>query len=199
MGACTYTYDDFNRLTSGSATASADYGLKLNWTYDRYGNRWAQNATGTGNASAVQPQLTFTGNTNRIDGWSYDAVGNLRNDQIHAYTYDAENRIATIGGAPAYIYDAEGRRVAKTNSSGVATAIYVLGLGGEQVSELNSAGAWVHTNVFAGGGRLLASYVGPAGTDTAGYHYHLTDWLGRVDTSPQRVAAGILRGNSAGT
>jgi len=36
----------------------------------------------------------------------------------------------------------------------------------------------VHSNVFAGGGRLLASYEGPAGTDAAGYHYHLTDWLG---------------------
>ena len=46
------------------------------------------------------------------------------------------------------------------------------------MSELNSSGAWVHSNVFAAGGRLLASYEGPAGTDTAGYHFHLTDWLG---------------------
>ena len=144
--------------------------------------RWSQTATGTGYASAVQPQLTFNGsngvNTNRIDGWSYDNAGNLLNDKIHTYTYDAENRIATLSGAPEYIYDAEGRRVAKTNSSGAPTSVYILGLGGEQVTELNSSGAWVHSNVFAGGGRLLVSYEGPAGTDTAGYHYHLTDWLG---------------------
>jgi len=182
MGSWTYTYDAMNRLTSGTATGGADDGLTLSWAYDRYGNRWSQTATGTGYASAVQPQLTFNGSngvqTNRIDGWTYDNAGNLLNDKIHTYTYDAENRIATIGGSPAYIYDAEGRRVAKTNSSGAATSVYILGLGGEQVTELNSSGAWVHTNVFAGGGRLLASYEGPAGTDTAGYHYHLTDWLG---------------------
>jgi hypothetical protein len=50
MGAWTYTYDDFNRLTGGTAAAGVDDGLALNWTYDRYGNRWAQNATGSGNA-----------------------------------------------------------------------------------------------------------------------------------------------------
>jgi len=184
-GTWAYTYDGMNRLTSGTATGGQDVGLLITWQYDRYGNRWDQTASTapgynppSGNVSAVQPQLTFTGNTNRIDGWSYDAVGNLRNDQIHAYTYDAENRIATIGGAPAYIYDAEGRRVAKTNSSGVATSVYVLGLGGEQVSELNSSGAWVHSNVFAAGGRLLATYEGPAGPKPNSYHFHLTDWLG---------------------
>jgi hypothetical protein len=42
-----------NRLTSGTATAGADHCLTLSWTYDRYGNRWAQNANGSGDASAV--------------------------------------------------------------------------------------------------------------------------------------------------
>ena len=46
MGTWTYTYDDFNRLTSGTATAGVDDGLALGWTYDRYGNRWAQNGLG---------------------------------------------------------------------------------------------------------------------------------------------------------
>ena len=77
MGTWSYTYDDFNRLTGGTATAGVDSGLALGWTYDRYGNRWAQNATGSGNATAVQPQLSFTGNNNHVDGWSYDAAGNL--------------------------------------------------------------------------------------------------------------------------
>jgi RHS repeat-associated protein len=123
-----------------------------------------------------QPQLTFSGNNNRIDGWLYDAAGNLLYDYIHHYTYDAENRVATIDSAAAYIYDAEGRRVAKLSSGGTVTASYVLGLGGEQVSEVNGAGAWMHSNVFVGG-RLMATYEGP-GEPKAGYHYHLTDWLG---------------------
>ena len=37
--------------------------------------RWRDNVvtiTGSGNASAVQPQLSFSGNNNHVDGWSYD-------------------------------------------------------------------------------------------------------------------------------
>jgi hypothetical protein len=75
IGTWNFTYDDMNRLTSGTATSGVDDGLVLGWTYDRYGNRWEQNVTGTGNASAVSPQLTFSGNNNRIDGWLYDAAG----------------------------------------------------------------------------------------------------------------------------
>ena len=161
-----------------------DSGLTLGWTYDRYGNRWAQNVTGTGNATAVSPQLTFSGNNNRIDGWSYNAVGNLLYDNIHHYTYDAENRIATIDGAPAYLYDAEGRRVAKLSSSGTVTTSYILGLGGEQLSEINASGAWAHSNLFVGG-KLMATYEGPGGSAKLGYHFHLTDWLGT-----QRVQTG---------
>ena len=51
MGTWPYAYDDFNRLMSSNATAGVDSGLSLGWAYDRYGNRWAQNAIGTSNAS----------------------------------------------------------------------------------------------------------------------------------------------------
>ena len=71
MGTWTYSYDDFNRLSSGTAAddGGVDGGLTLSWTYDRYGNRWTQSANGTGNASAVQPNLAFYGNNNQVSGW----------------------------------------------------------------------------------------------------------------------------------
>jgi YD repeat-containing protein len=112
----------------------------------------------------------------------------LLNDGRNAYTYDAENRIATLNSAPAYIYDAEGRRVAKTNSSNTPTSVYILGLGGEQVSELNASGAWVHSNVFACG-RLLATYACPGDPlQPQGYYFHLTDWLGTNRMQPPPAA-----------
>ncbi|MGB8028034.1 MAG: RHS repeat-associated core domain-containing protein [Terracidiphilus sp.] len=175
MGTWSYSYDDFNRLTSGAASAGVDNTLSLSWTYDRYGNRWAQNASGTGNISAVQPQLSF-GNTNQVAGWSYDADGNLLNDGRNSYAYDAEGRIVSLNGQPTYLYDAEGRRVAKYSGSTI-TAIYLLDLGGHQVTELNASGAWMHSNVWAGD-RLLATYEGSGESKPNTWHFHLTDWLG---------------------
>lgn len=177
MGTWSYGYDDFNRLTSGSATAGVDNGLALGWTYDRYGNRWAQNATGTGNASATQPQLSF-GSTNQVSSWSYDDAGNLLNDGRNSYNYDAEGRIIKLNGAPTYVYDAEGRRVAKY-SGGTISASYLLDLGGDQVTELGASGIWNHSNVWDGG-RLLATFEGPGEPHPNTYHFHLTDWLGTM-------------------
>jgi RHS repeat-associated protein len=188
MGPWTYSYDGMNRLTSGTAKSGVENTPALTWAYDRYGNRWTQTATGTGNASAVQPNLAFYGNNNQVSGWDYDAAGNLTNDNRNTYAYDAEGRITSLNSAPTYAYDAEGRRVAKLGSGGTVATSYILGLGGEQVAELNASGGWKHSNVWAAGGRLLATYEGPAGTDTVGYHFHLTDWLGTQRM--QTTAAG---------
>ena len=194
MGSWTYGYDDMNRLITGSATAGSMSGLNLGWQYDRYGNRWNQTPTGSSSASAVVPSFTFTGNNNRIDGLSYDADGNLLSDGQHAYTYDAENRIVTINGQPTYIYDAEGTRVAKLGSGGALSAIYILGTGGQQITELSGTGLWQHSNVYAAGGRLVTTYEGP-GEGSSGYHYNLTDWLGtkRLQTLTLRQSRRDLR------
>ncbi len=52
------------------------------------------------------------------------------------------------------------------------TAGYVLGPNGEQITEVDGQGAWVHTNVYAAG-QLIATYA----NDTQGVHLHLNDWL----------------------
>jgi RHS repeat-associated protein len=51
------------------------------------------------------------------------------------------------------------------------TKQYLLGTSGEQVTELDGAGTWKHSNVYTAG-KLLATF------DNLGLHYQLTDWLG---------------------
>jgi RHS repeat-associated protein len=126
----------------------------------------------------------------------YDQSGNQtgQNGNLSS-VYDAEGRLcATVngtGGYTQYIYDAEGNRIAKGSvptlsctPANMWTNIYVLGLNGQQLSELSSSGAWLHTNVFAGGS-LLATY---SGNDT---YFALNDWLStkRVEITPDGLTA----------
>jgi hypothetical protein len=55
---------------------------------------------------------------------------------------------------------------------------YILGPGGEQLTEVDGHGAWVHTNVYAAGS-LIATY-----QNDQHIHFYLDDWLGtrRVQT-----------------
>jgi RHS repeat-associated protein len=98
----------------------------------------------------------------------------------------------------AYVYDAEGNRVAKgvisswpanglcpnLAAAGVftPTASYILGLSNEQITETDGQGQWKHTNVYAAG-TIIATYDAPSGTPAL--HFQLEDWLGtrRVQTN----------------
>lgn len=93
-----FTYDSWLRLkaaqtldvnsTAGSQTWS------LAWTYDRLGNRRTQTlVAGDPAFSAYQPSFTFDETKNRINGFSYDAAGNLTGDGAFTYTYDGANRM----------------------------------------------------------------------------------------------------------
>jgi RHS repeat-associated protein len=164
-GNWTYAYDAFNRLLTA---VSSNTGLGCSWVYDRFGNRLQQNPY---NGSCGAPQYTSSGGNNRMDGYSYDAAGNLLNDGNHSYAYDAENRVISVdtGSTAAYVYDAAGQRVRKTSSAG--TVDYIYDLAGHEVAEVSSAGAWNRGEVYAGG-RHLATYDG--GTT----YFNHVDWLG---------------------
>jgi RHS repeat-associated protein len=106
-----------------------------------------------------------------------------------------------------YLYDADGTRVAKGRITAWScdpavngfqtTNDYILGLGGEQLTEMgvgtassvnpasdsNSALTWQHTNVYAAGA-LIATY------DNDGLHFYLNDPLGTRRT--QTDYAGVL-------
>jgi YD repeat-containing protein len=119
-----YTYDDLGRLITSNQT-SISASAQRRFAYDRWGNRtgvW--DATSGGNQiQSIALQQSGGAPTNRITSvtggstvnYIYDTAGNVTNDGVHSYTYDAENRVVSVdGGATAqYKYDHQNRRVSK--------------------------------------------------------------------------------------
>jgi RHS repeat-associated protein len=220
MGTWSFSYDTLNRLIGSSGSQSNNPSQYYCWSYDSFGNRTQQigsslafvqgtpNCTPSSNASLANSWTNYstsynnrlTNTTQAVGGVAYDGAGNVTDDGLHQYLYDAEGRICAVAGngvTTGYIYNAEGRRVAKGNitswscdpglSGFTATNDYVLGLNGEQVTEMtvgsNNNMVWQHTNVYAAGA-LIGTY------DTDGLHFYLNDPLGtrRVQTN----FAGVL-------
>ena len=203
--------------TSIAPQYAGQYGC---WSYDPFGNRKQEaysTATSTPCATGANDNVLTTTRTynslNQDTGFQYDAAGNVIQDLINKYVYDPEGRLCAVKSilattATQYVYDAEGRRVAKgtisswpaqgatcaapTAANGFTlTAQYLLGPGGEQVTELsgtltNGVYGWKHSNVWAGA-HLDATY------DPSGLHFHLADPLGtrRVQVS----ALGLVEEN----
>ncbi len=139
-----FTYDEVYRLKTAE-TLGTWWGLQR--TYDRYGNRLSQALTkGTPPTSS----LTVDPATNRVTGHSYDAAGNLIDDGVKTYQYDAENRLIRVRSAgediAVYEYDATGQRVVKRANS--MTTLFVMGVGEYQ------GGVWKRVQVGVAGARV---------------------------------------------
>ncbi|HEY2914896.1 MAG TPA: hypothetical protein VGK21_16140, partial [Candidatus Angelobacter sp.] len=104
-----YIYEALGRLSTASTKGSAGYPLwSLAFTYDRYGNRTAQNSS----------NVTIDPATNRVSTLPYDASGNMLNDGMNALAYDAAGRMVTSTQSSAvstYSYDCKNLRVQKVS------------------------------------------------------------------------------------
>lgn len=156
----TYTYDEWTRLKTAQAGSGPTW--KLQFVYDRYGNRTNQNVL-YGNAPS--PQTPTNGSTNHLigTGYSYDASGNLTGDGSHAYTYDAENRIATVDTTGAvYSYSAGNVRVKKV--VGTSTTYYIFS-GTKVIAEYSSLTPSAPDKEYIyWGGQVVATIAGGATT-----------------------------------
>ena len=190
------------------------------WSYDDFGNRLSQSISTTPCSSGPTPmnwahynsRNQITASTQAPGGPTYDNSGDVTNDGAHQYLYDAEGRICAVYTNPVagistmtgYLYDADGTRIAKGSISAWScdpaqngfqtTNDYILGLGGEQLTEMGMGGTvpsgatttglvWQHANIWSGG-KLLGTY------DNDGLHFYLDDPLGT--RRAQTNFAGVL-------
>ncbi|MEK6301802.1 MAG: RHS repeat-associated core domain-containing protein [Acidobacteriota bacterium] len=128
-----YTYDLLGRLATSNQTSNGSSAQRL-FEYDRWGNRTAvYDGLPGGKTPPTQIQsITYPSTfqqggsapTNRIGSvtnngspvnFTYDAAGNVTNDGLHTYGYDAENRVVSVdsGATAQYRYDHQNRRVTK--------------------------------------------------------------------------------------
>jgi RHS repeat-associated protein len=141
----TFGYGDgFNRLTSRTVTS----GTLQNYTYayDRYGNRVSQTPLQGG--YTFNPTINPVNNQITTSGYTYDAAGNMLNDGVHSYQYDAEGNLVQVdGGSTAkYVYDVFNQRVHVQTAS--ATTEYIYDYAGRRVS------GWLSPNNYGNQGRI---------------------------------------------
>jgi len=128
------------------------------YTYDRYGNRWAQNAPQGGPALSIS--FNQANNIINTSGFVNDATDNVSDDTFHTYSYDADgNLISVDGGATAtYYYDSLNQRVRVAPTRG--TYEFVYDTFGRRVSTwLASTRAFVESNAYTDQGPTPAACI----------------------------------------
>ena len=201
----TYTYDAYNRLETASAGAGGSTYYRR-YSYDEWGNLnrvWtsydqpnatihAQQANGSGvpatnRISSVTTQM-YGWNTQTVN-YTWDAAGNLTNDGLRTYTYDAAGRQKEAGavGQNTSGYDGDGMRVKKIENWG--TPIYYV-----RSSVLKQAamevinGTLSRAYVYAG--KTLVAMQGSDG----GFYWVHKDHLGNAHKLTSASGAVVYRG-----
>jgi YD repeat-containing protein len=127
-----YTYDALHRLKQATA---ANASWSVSWGLDSYGNRTTQTPGGLATTVLGSPSMGYINNKNMA--WSYDDFGNVTNDGVSSYAYNADNQMVSKGGGTVtYGYDGDGRRITKT--AGGVTTFYLYGMTG-LMSEFTTA------------------------------------------------------------
>ena len=156
-----YTYDNADRVL----TASASGGTRYSYSYDNADNILSSQ-------SAIGPNTATYNSVNQISNFDgapfvYDANGNLTDDGVHTYKWDAENRLIFIGyksqpsRTTSIAYDGLGRRVAiSTSNGGLASLTRYLWCGSSLCQARNTNNTVVRRyypegEVIPGSGTLL--------------------------------------------
>jgi len=172
-----FSYDQVNRImTAKTSSTTGGNCWGETFTYDQWANLTAKGAL-SGYGSCTQESLSVTATTNNqlsFTGSSYDASGNMLNDGVNAYTFNAESEIKSAAGVN-YTYDGDGNRVEKSNGK-----LYWYGAGTEILDESSLSGSFTNEYVFFGGKRIAMRNV-----STGTIYYYAEDFLGSSRTIVQ--------------
>jgi RHS repeat-associated protein len=169
---CAYTHEDLARL----ATANCGTPWSQTFTYDAFGNI---SKSGT---MSFQPTYSYATNHMTMIGSStptYDLNGNVTNDFLHTYSWDATGKAVTIDSATV-VYDALGRMV-EQGKSGVFTEI-VYTPAGSKFAIMSGTTFQKGFVSLPGGSMAVYNSSGLA-------YYRHSDWLGssRFASTPTRT------------
>ena len=182
QGDFVYHYDTLNRVKDATIPPFTE-----TYNYDPWGNQTAHTvAAGSSYQWAYMPT---TQNRASNPGASYDAAGNMLNDGLHTYTYDAESRVSGVTDQSVqYRYDPNGMRVA-TVAGGAVTAEYLYDMAGELVTTVNGQGQLVRTILRDNRGTHIGDSIGAAGSGGVRTEFRLVNQVGTL------VANGDSQGN----
>jgi RHS repeat-associated protein len=152
MNLCnSFGYDEFNRLTARTVTQGTVQNYTCN--YDRYGNRWAQNAPQGGFSESIS--FNTYNNIISTSGFANDIPGNIANDGYYSYSYDADGNLISVGN-PAiatYYYDSLNERVREAPTRG--TYEFVWDTLGRRVSNWYAPNhSFVESNAYTDSGPI---------------------------------------------
>jgi YD repeat-containing protein len=158
----TSSYDQLNRITSAQTTSTFSTSPSHCWQETYSLDLWTNlqslvantNSQYTGCAYETGFTKTADGNSH-LAGFSYDTSGNTTADGFNSYTWNAESQLKVTAGST-YLYDGDGRRVAKANAAvpPVPYKLYWYGAGGEVLAETDAAGNTTAEYIFFGGKRI---------------------------------------------
>jgi len=119
---CTYSYDDLTRITGANCGSAA----AQTFSYNGDGSGAFGNVSKSGSPYSFQP--TYSSATNRMTSIgsftpSYDGNGNVTNDSLHTYSWNAYGRPVTIDSIN-LTYDALGRMVEQNRSGSYTQLLY---------------------------------------------------------------------------
>ena len=126
-----YAYDNSGALTSLTWSQGATSLGTLTYTYDGAGRLSGRGGTLFTSALPTSSTAVYDISdrmTSRTSGGVtvtpvWDKAGNLTSDGSRTYSWDARGRLTGISGVATYLYDAEGRRIKTTPTTGSAASV----------------------------------------------------------------------------